>query len=270
MVVKEKDKDSSDDTDDDETLARLREAVDSDTLKESLYSEKYIDKNELEEGESASDLPSVALSSEDQEDPLALSKFCKQLIVKSRSIKIKSFESSKNEIANSLRRDKQDFKPVISELPVTPGFQKFWGKKLDQILDAQIEDIEGNSTTKRQSDNQPSSCIKLLKISKRTVTVVDDDLDLANRKRPDLLAHTKVPPSYEDLSSCAVSGERILSGEETKGWVNKFANRVEPGVENRFVKSEEEKKGHKRAKKKRIRDEKRRKKSDPEAGCETE
>ena len=49
--------------------------------------------------------------------------------------------------------------------------------------------------------------------------------------RPDLLAHKRVETTEEDLESVAVSGVMVLSQDDTKSWVNKFPNRVEPGIE---------------------------------------
>ena len=132
----------------------------------------------------------------------------------------------------SLRRDKQEessASPVISELEVTPQFQKFVGSKLDQFLDNQIEDVTDDKLMKSSSTQQ--SCMKLLRMSKRLVENIDDENKVKIRKKPDLLAHTKISTSKDDISSCVVSAETILSGEETKCWVNKFANRVEPGIE---------------------------------------
>ena len=59
---------------------------------------------------------------------------------------------------------------------------------------------------------------------------VDVDANI-KRSKPDLLAHTKIQTSDEDLVSCAVSGDFVLSQVDTKSWVNKFPNRVEPGIE---------------------------------------
>ena len=51
------------------------------------------------------------------------------------------------------------------------------------------------------------------------------------RSRPELLAHRRVELSSEDLSTCAVTGDFVQSKVEVEGWVNRFAGRVEEGVE---------------------------------------
>ena len=71
--------------------------------------------------------------------------------------------------------------------------------------------------------------LELLKRSK--VFIIEDVKSHVKRPRPELLSHRTVELSSEDLSTCAVTGDFVLSKVEVGGWVNKFAGRVEEGTE---------------------------------------
>ena len=232
MVKNDRDSSSDDSDEDEESLARLREAVDSETLKDNLYSQQTSDN--VSETENTGEIISTNHNiSNTGDDPSSLSKHCKQFISKSRHKTLKPQNHVDHSKLKSLRRDKQEessVHQVISELEVTPQFQKFVGNKLDQFLDNQIEDVTDEDKLMKSSSTQ-QSCMKLLRMSKRLVENIDDENKVKIRKKPDLLAHTKISTSKDDISSCVVSADTILSGEETKCWVNKFENRVEPGVE---------------------------------------
>ena len=239
------DTESSDDSDEDqETLNRLREAVDSETLKDKFYGnnseEKVISEESpdklLNSGSGETRLQSDCNSKIDNditiEDPKTLSDKLKQIVHKNRLSSIKKIPSVEGN-QKSLRRDKQteDKPSVISELEVTPQFQKFVGNKLDEFLDSQIKDVVKHSDTSSKNANGHIDIgPKLLKRSKNAVDYYLEDNSNGKRHKPDLLAHTKVGTSEEDLSSCAVSGEFVLSKVDTEAWVNKFPDRVEDGI----------------------------------------
>ena len=237
------DTESSDDSDEDqETLNRLREAVDSETLKDKFYGnnseEKVISEESpdklLNSGETRlqSDCNSKIDNDITIEDPKTLSDKLKQIVNKNRLSSIKKIPSLEGNL-KSLRRDKQteDKPSVISELNVTPQFQKFVGNKLDEFLDSQIKDVVKHSDTSSKNANGHSDVgPKLLKRSKNAVDYYLEDNSNGKRHKPDLLAHTKVGTSDEELSSCAVSGEFVLSKVDTEAWVNKYPNRVEDGI----------------------------------------
>lgn len=224
--------DSDDSEDDQETLERLREAVDSETLKDNFYSQKS-DKNNGE----ACLHHTPAQNSEDPtnllencDDPKILSFNIKKIVEKNQNNT--KLSSKPDHSLKSLRREKQreDKSPVISELEVTPQFQKFVGSKLDEFLSSQIE--EDSSSTLKCDSKIIHSSLKLLKRSKSSIENTDYD-HFFNQKivKPDLLAHTRVELTEGDLESVAITGERVLSQEDTRAWVNKFPNRVEPGIE---------------------------------------
>jgi len=229
--------DSSDDSDDDqEALERLREAVSFETLREppssTLKTTKSLPVISLSKGNTDQN-PNENKVSIPSDDVNSISDNIKEKIkhTLNASKRNRNLDLAQSPQVKSLRRDKQDSEyksAVISELEVTPQFQKFVGNKLDEFLDKQIEDID--SSSKAKSIDPTVSKLKLLKRSNSLVKEIDVDSNI-KRPRPDLLAHTKIPTSEEDLVNCAVSGDFVLSKVDTKSWVNKFPNRVEPGIE---------------------------------------
>jgi len=245
-MVKRDDTDNSDDSDEDqETLNRLREAVDSETLKDKFYAndseDKVISREESPDRiPGPGDTPRLQTDcntqsdvDNDTEDPRKLSDTLKRIVEKNRSLSKKKVSTEEGKL-KSLRRDKQteDSKPsVISELDVTPQFQKFVGSKLDEFLDSQIKDVvKNNDVSQKTVNGHNDTGPKLLKRSKNAVKNYEDINLSGKRHKPDLLAHTKVETSEEDLNSCAVSGEFVLSKVDTEAWVNKFPDRVEEGI----------------------------------------
>merc|ERR1712241_1195574 len=156
----------------------------------------------------------------------------------------------------SLRRDKQDNVQleVMSELNVTPQFQRFVGSKLDQLMSEQIEDISQKNNLPTEEQAEPA--VKLLKRSMRRIEEKYSDKE-TKRTRPDLLAHRRVQPEDSDYSGLAVSGDFVLSQADTRAWVNRYPDRTEPGIE--------------RIKKKKKRSKKKKKKKSElsEAGCDS-
>eukprot|EP00092_Neocalanus_flemingeri_P031543 GFUD01034254.1.p1 GENE.GFUD01034254.1~~GFUD01034254.1.p1 ORF type:complete len:272 (+),score=75.20 GFUD01034254.1:71-886(+) len=223
----------SSDSDDEDDLARLREAVDCDTLTENLYLKNGSDsvpQNEVNDKDSK-DLDNVEPSSEAcpvaVDNPKLLSDSIKAIII-ANATKVKPQRCLLD--APSLRRDRQeDSKPAfVSELDVTPQFQKFVANKLGDLLDRCIKDKdEGNDENVDVKTDQNE--LKLLKRSNLFIKEVEESS--IKRIRPELLAHRKPELSSEELSSCSVTGEFVLSQVEVGGWVNKFAGRVEEGVE---------------------------------------
>jgi len=241
--------DSSESDDDD--LARLREAVDCDTLKEHLYSKPSCDSVIESNGKSVENCgtvsdkeeASVEVCPEVADNPKYMSESIKAIIkANANKAKAPKFEPD----APSLRRDKQaDSKPAaISELDVTPQFQKFVANKLDDLLDKNIEDI-ANEIDKNVDPQNDISEIKLLKRSKVVVKEVEESS--IKRPRPELLAHRKGVISSEELLTCAVSSEFVKSQVEVGGWVNRFAGRVEEGIERIKKKKKKAKKKKKGA-----------------------
>ena len=204
-MLKRNNEDSSSDEDsgeDQEALDRLREAVDSETLKDNFYTKSS-------EPETRGSVIETTINTEvekllkpscgegDIEDPKLLSQYLKQIVKKNRLVSSKVSKSGREAGKKSLRRDKQtDYKsPVISELEVTPQFQKFVGSKLDTFLNSQIEDVgEDNLATKNitspDSGPDPGSSLKLLKRSRMSISASGYEVpSLAGRGRPELLAH---------------------------------------------------------------------------------
>jgi len=217
--------DSSSDSDDD--LAKLREAVDCDTLKDNLYSNKIGVENSIVADENSLDDSSTVLKPphDSSLDSKSLGAFIKSIIETSKT---KQKPVTTDRSVPSLRREKHgnDQPTVVSELEVTPQFQRFVGKKLDEFLENHIEDILKDS---EETALNHESEIKLLKRSK--VSIQEEIEDNTKRLRPELLAHRTIVPNYEDLTSCAVTGGYVLSQVEVAGWANKFPDRVEEGIE---------------------------------------
>jgi len=222
--------DSSDS--DDEDLARLREAVDFNTLNDIMYSKdievagKKPDNQEIPVEHVAVDSKSLELPC----DPKSLANYLKATIqanVNKSKLKPSSLASN----ALSLRRDRLDDakSTIISDLEVTPQFQRFVGTKLGDFLDKNIENIDDIVNVKEEICSNNDSEVKLLKRSK--VVIKEEIENSTKRSRPELLAHRTKKPSPEDLSTCAVTGEFVLSQVEVEPWVNKFAGRVEEGIE---------------------------------------
>ena len=101
------------------------------------------------------------------------------------------------------------------------------------------------STSEAKAKNEAVCGLKLLKRSKTPINNAYCDFGSSRKLlKPDLLAHTRVETTEEDLESVAVSGVRVLSQDDTRSWVNKFPNRVEPGIER--IKRKKKKKAKKK------------------------
>lgn len=180
----------------------------------------------------------------------------------------------------SLRRDKAEPEVrVLSDLEVTPQFQTFVAGQLDRLLEQHIveveqpeaedEEMDGKEVVVEKAGREPG--IRLLASSLRPVEVVSDR-PAARRRKPDLLAHRKVTrprrkrrstgfsgsggsssDSEEEkyFAEAAVTPEWVINKEGTKGFVNRFASRVEIGEE--------------RIKKKKVKKKKKKKKEDNKA-----
>lgn len=236
-----RDSDSSSSEDDEEALVRLREAVDSETLKDNFYSQKS--KQNIQSHDDTACHPFTHLdnsegckntqSEDEHDDPKTLYLNTKKIL--ERNKKIAKPSQKPDSSLKSLRREKQteDKSVVISELEVTPQFQKFVGSKLDEFLSCQIKDSVPSTPNRESEDIDCGGLgLKLLKRSKTHVQNAYCDSG-SNQKllKPDLLAHKRVETTEKDLESVAVSGVTVLSQDDTQSWVNKFPNRVKPGIE---------------------------------------
>jgi len=246
------DSDSSSSEDDEEALGRLREAVDSETLKDNYY---YQESKQTIQSHDDSDTACHPLTHLDNseglqitqnevehDDPKTLYLNTKKILERNKRIAKPSPKPDSS--FKSLRREKQteDKSAVISELEVTPQFQKYVGSKLDEFLSCQIKDTVPSKQNSELKDVDCGLGLKLLKRSRTHIQNAYCDSG-SNQKllRPDLLAHKRVETTEEDLESVAVSGVMVLSQDDTKSWVNKFPNRVEPGIE-RIKKKKKKKK----------------------------
>ena len=238
---------------DEETLLRLREAVDN----------KFILPNPSSVSTSGNqETKQPAIGAVTEENIAGADEDCKSLSDKIKT-KLNNFQMKNTGQhqqpginPKSLRRDRQDDVQleVRSELKVTPQFQKFVGSKLDQLMSEQIEDISQKNILPREKDAEPS--VKLLKRSRRTIEEKYSDNE-TKRRRPDLLAHKRIQPEDRDLSDLAVSGDFVRSQADTKVWVNRYPDRTEPGTQ--------------RIKRKKKKIKKKKKKSElSEAGCDVE
>ena len=244
-MLKRNHEDSSSDEDSDEdqeALDRLREAVDSETLKDNFYTKSPEPETrgsviETTINTEAEDLSKPSCGEGEIEDPKLLSQYLKQIVKKNIRVSSKASKSGREAGKKSLRRDKQtDYKsPVISELEVTPQFQKFVGSKLDTFLNSQIEDVGGDNLATKTTATpgpDPGQSLKLLKRSRLSISASGYEVrGLAGRGRPELLAHTRPRVSEAELAEVAVSGAAVISGLDTRAWANKWKARVEPGVE---------------------------------------
>jgi len=237
-----RDSDSSSSEDDQEALLRLREAVDSETLKDNFYSQKSKQNKQSHDDTACHPFTpldnsggrKIVQNEDEHDDPKTLYLNTKKIL--ERNKKIAKPSQKPDSSLKSLRREKQteDKSVVISELEVTPQFQKFVGSKLDEFLSCQIKDSVPSTQNNESKDIDCHLALglKLLKRSKTIIQNVYCDSD-SNQKllKPDLLAHKRVETTEKDLESVAVSGVMVLSQDDTKSWVNKFPNRVEPGIE---------------------------------------
>ena len=233
--------DDSSEEEDEETLLRLREAVDSKFILPDISSANQ---------ESSQHKTSPAVVEVGEE--IRAGEDCKSLSDKIK-FQLNKFKKKKNEQPpcpnpKSLRRDKQDDVQlvVMSELNVTPQFQKFVGSKLDQLLSEQIEDISHNMNI-LPTEGEGERSVKLLKRSRRTIQEKYSDKEI-KRKRPDLLAHKRIQPEDSDYSELAVSGEFVQSQADTRAWVNRYPDRTEPGIQR--IKRKKNKNKNKKKKKK--------------------
>ncbi|XP_023341809.1 uncharacterized protein LOC111711649 [Eurytemora carolleeae] len=141
----------------------------------------------------------------------------------------------------TLRRDLNPLEEQnISDLEVTPEFQTFVAAQLDKMLEQNITEVERK--IKKVKRNEPETGIKLLKSSLKPVDLTPI---VHHQKRPDLLAHRKeIVEDDERLREVAVTPESILSQEGIQFYANKFASRVEPGIER--IKKKKKKKDKKK------------------------
>ena len=239
--------DSSSEEEDEETLLRLREAVDSKFILPDISGVTTTPNQE-----SSSHKISPAIGEVSEETSPDAGEDCKSLSDKIKSqlkkFKKKTTEPQPCKNPKSLRRDKQDQVQleVMSELNVTPQFQKFVGSKLDQLLSEQIEDISHNMNI-LPTEGEGERSVKLLKRSRRTIQEKYSDKEI-KRKRPDLLAHKRIQPEDSDYSELAVSGEFVRSQADTRAWVNRYPDRTEPGIQR--IKRKKNKNKNKKKKKK--------------------
>ena len=219
--------DSTSEEEDEEAVLRLREAVDNNFHRSAMVdrtgplTEKPVASTHSAETSRENDINNVNESK-------SLSDKIKSLV--GNFEKRNKKKSTNVENSKSLRRDKQenvDMK-VMSELNVTPQFQKFVGTKLDQLMSEQIEDIFQYNDLNTETESRPT--VKLLSRSRTNVEDVDCDTP-AKRLRPDLLSHRQSRPSEVELADIAVSGEFVLSRTDTEAWVNRYPHRTVPGVQ---------------------------------------
>ena len=242
----------SDSSDDDEETVRLREAVDPETLKDNFYSQKSQDNIQshdkacqpLTHPENSEELK-ITQDEFEHDDPKTLYLNTKKILEKNKNSTKPSLKLDST--LKSLRREKQteEKNAVISELEVTPQFQKFVGSKLDEFLSSQIKDSVTSAASNSEAKEGAVCGLKLLKRSKTPINNAYCDFGSSRKLlKPDLLAHKRIETTEEDLESVAVSGVRVLSQDDTRAWVNKFPNRVEPGIER--IKKKKKKKAKKK------------------------
>jgi len=247
--------DSSSEEEDEEALLRLREAVDNKFILPSVNPVSSRASNSPSSNQEPSQPAIAEVSEEDRAGD-----DCKSLSdkIKSQLNKFQKRNTVQQPIKNpkSLRRDKQENVQleVMSELNVTPQFQRFVGSKLDQLMSEQIEDISQKNNLPSAREAEPE--VKLLKRSMRTIEEKYSEKE-TKRTRPDLLAHRRIQPEDSDYSDLAVSGDFVLSQADTRAWVNRYPDRTEPGIER--IKK----------KKKKIKKKKKKKSDLSEAGCDS-
>merc|ERR1711971_659336 len=119
----------------------------------------------------------------------------------------------------SLRRDKQSGEEVVSDIQVTPAFQKFVASKLDELLE--LEDVEvvencSDANGHRLAGSQLG--VKLTKRSRIDVNSEEAEALSVSRMKPSLLSHREPQVTAEDLSDCAVTGDDVIAGKGVKAW----------------------------------------------------
>ena len=241
--------DFSDSEEDEEALLRLREAVDPESLKSNVYEQKPRDGDDrdshtFQHPENPDEFKDSKEEENKHDDPRILYLTAKRILEKNRNLSTKPSSKSHSSL-KSLRRDKQseETHKVISELEVTPQFQKYVGSKLDELLSNQIRDSNPSEQISESKNSGGDAGLKLLTRSKTIIKNADYDFVINKAtKKPDLLAHKRVKTTEEDLESVAVSGVKVLSQEDTRAWVNKFPDRVEPGIERIKKKKKKSKK----------------------------
>lgn len=232
--------DTDSDSEDDENLARLREAVDSETLKETFFQE--IDYpvasnavKDVKDNPSESPAEDVSLA---PDSPAALCRDIKAVL--QRLTVAGQMRRAWAVQGESLRRDKQaqECQVLTQELQVTPGFQQFVAGQLGSMLDTSYSEVDTAVAGAGEEDQLPEKGAEQLRLLRSSRVPLTAGLDQAGggrvpRGRPALLPshRTAFPPSQQELLHCAVTAEFVLSGAETVAWVNKFPTRVEPGVE---------------------------------------
>ena len=219
----------SSDSESEGDLQRLREAVDNDKLKESMFVVNKPSDNDVLHSLKENIDESLIDASVNPEVSSHLGESIKY-ILKTNSNRCIRNDRHIGSSLPSLRRDKHEVETnnVIPELDVTPQFQQFVGKKLDIFLEQLIETHYSEYERPR---GLKSPNVKLLNRSTSYIVEHEHKERIVKQARPHLLAHKAVSPSLEDMSSCAVSGEFVMSKVEVKSWVNKFPNRVEEGIE---------------------------------------
>ena len=194
----------SSDSDSDEDLARLKEAVDTSTLTESLFNKADKRKEDVDKpSEVESDVgkqPEVKEFKANYKSAFSFKRSVKPVIADGKPL-------------ISLRRDKQreDEGEVMSDLEVTPSFRKFVAAKLDELVGGQLEEVEVVGAEVKNSGPADWSGVRLTMKSKRPVREGEEVAEGEKRKKPSLLAHRVQEVGEEEVAACAVSGQQVRS-----------------------------------------------------------
>jgi len=220
----------------DEEDPRLAEAVDSSILDSSLYDTKK--------------------KKEDENSSKEISLKSSLTINGENSFKRNRPQTEINK--KSLRRDRNlPENQVMSDLDVTPQFQAHVATHLDKLLAEQIKEVDrikkpDEITSSPGSGTEPASCQaagdNTVRLLRRCAVAVDVTPKVFIQTRPDLLAHRKVQvdESSAEFREMAVTPQSVLNKEGTEHYANRFANRVEPGIER--IKKKKKKKDKKKKK----------------------
>lgn len=187
---------SSSSSDDETNLDLLREAADSEFMKDSLY------KNDN----------SISLDSKNGE-------------------KAKTSLEEKQKSLRKIYDDDEQF----NFLNVTPGFRKHIAKRLSSYLEEQLSKklskVEDDLPLEVQKNNNHKSGIKLFKNSSECIVDIDEEVSGVTMKvRRKERIKRKVPSGCDGTSSededskvrkVAVSPTQILNGSEIKHWSNR-------------------------------------------------
>jgi len=192
--------DSSDS--DSEEDSKLREALDTSTMTDNLYRKPETSTNSVSTtcngngGESATIIANGGQS-------------------KDFKLEHRGRPDLKGPRGPSLRRDKQSGEEVVSDIQVTPAFQKFVASKLDELLE--LEDVEVKENSSDANDQKLAGSHRGVKLTKRSRTDVNPEEAEAlsvSRMRTSLLSHREPQVTAEDLAECAVTGDNVISGKE--------------------------------------------------------